>query len=38
MYVDEDNATPVEIFWPNSTPTYFLKDNELIYHTKSLLY
>ena len=33
MYVDDDTATPVNIFWPNSQPTYFLRDNELIYHT-----
>jgi hypothetical protein len=33
MYVDDDTATPIEIFWNKSEPTYFLRDNNLIYHT-----
>ena len=33
MYVDEDSNTKSDINWVDSKPSYFIKDNELIFHT-----
>jgi len=33
MYIDEDSNTTSDVNWTNSKPSYFIKDNELIYHT-----
>lgn len=33
MYLDDDKDTIEEINWGNSEPTYFLKKNNLIFHT-----
>ena len=33
MYLDDDKDTVEELNWGTSEPTYFLKKNNLIFHT-----
>lgn len=37
MYLDDDKDTVEEINWGNSEPTYFLKKNNLIFHTNGAI-